>query len=158
MSVRLGQPGREARTRNSGAESSSAVFLAQAKIQWSVSLALWPTSTRWSKKPPRSDDYQLRQNKRLRCSNKEWQSLFFMKKNDQWPKSTKSAILSSLRDFSSCMWILKYLFVQIILYRSHLRDSNPRPTVYKTVALPAELRWHMIIFNFQTLEFNISQA
>lgn len=24
---------------------------------------------------------------------------------------------------------------------SHLRDLNPRPTVYKTVALPTELRW-----------------
>ena len=26
---------------------------------------------------------------------------------------------------------------------SHLSDSNRRPTVYKTVALPTELRWHM---------------
>lgn len=25
---------------------------------------------------------------------------------------------------------------------SHRRDSNPRPTDYKSVALPAELRWH----------------
>src|SRR6267142_2211690 len=26
---------------------------------------------------------------------------------------------------------------------SHLRDSNPGPSVYKTGALPAELRWHV---------------
>jgi len=24
---------------------------------------------------------------------------------------------------------------------SHLRDLNPRPTIYETVALPTELRW-----------------
>ncbi len=24
---------------------------------------------------------------------------------------------------------------------SHLRESNPRPTIYETVALPTELRW-----------------
>ncbi len=27
---------------------------------------------------------------------------------------------------------------------SHLSDSNRRPTVYKTVALPAELRWRKL--------------
>jgi hypothetical protein len=32
---------------------------------------------------------------------------------------------------------------------SQRRDSNPRPTDYKSVALPAELRWHMINFKDQ---------
>ena len=32
---------------------------------------------------------------------------------------------------------------------SQRRDSNPRPTDYKSVALPAELRWH--IFNIYNL-------
>ncbi len=28
---------------------------------------------------------------------------------------------------------------------SHLQDSNPRPTDYKSVALPAELRWQSVL-------------
>lgn len=30
---------------------------------------------------------------------------------------------------------------------SHLSDSNRRPTVYKTVALPAELRWQLVLWS-----------
>ena len=29
-------------------------------------------------------------------------------------------------------------------YWSHLSDSNGRPTDYKSVALPAELKWHLV--------------
>jgi hypothetical protein len=32
----------------------------------------------------------------------------------------------------------------IWLHWSQRRDSNPRPTDYKSVALPAELRWHQL--------------
>ncbi len=38
----------------------------------------------------------------------------------------------------------------LIVYTSRLGDSNPGPTVYKTVALPAELRRH----NNLILEFH----
>ena len=30
-----------------------------------------------------------------------------------------------------------------LLFRSHLSESNQRPTDYKSVALPAELKWHL---------------
>ena len=30
-------------------------------------------------------------------------------------------------------------------YWSHLSESNGRPTDYKSVALPAELKWHFIL-------------
>ena len=33
-------------------------------------------------------------------------------------------------------------FITLLKNVSHRRDSNPRPTDYKSVALPAELRWH----------------
>ena len=36
------------------------------------------------------------------------------------------------------------------LYWSQLGGSNPGPTVYKTVALPAELSWHYILFYKKT--------
>ena len=32
---------------------------------------------------------------------------------------------------------------------SQRRDSNPRPTVYETVALPAELRWRQFFWTFR---------
>ncbi len=31
--------------------------------------------------------------------------------------------------------------VMVVQDTSHLRESNPRPTIYETVALPTELRW-----------------
>ena len=36
---------------------------------------------------------------------------------------------------------------------SHRRDSNPRPTDYKSVALPAELRWRQLI-NIKAISYN----
>ncbi len=47
----------------------------------------------------------------------------------------------------------------IPLLLSHLSDSNRRPTVYKTVALPTELRWRSPIFSsivFPICVFSIS--
>ena len=35
----------------------------------------------------------------------------------------------------------------LLIYLSHLGGSNPGPIVYKTIALPAELRW-LILLNF----------
>ena len=40
-----------------------------------------------------------------------------------------------------CRWPLGYLPGKLI-YQSHLSESNQRPTDYKSVALPAELKWH----------------
>ena len=37
----------------------------------------------------------------------------------------------------------KTQFLPLVLFLSHLSDSDRRPTVYKTVALPAELRWRV---------------
>ena len=53
-------------------------------------------------------------------------------------------------------YALKTVYVLITLFLknplntwSQRRDSNPRPTDYKSVALPAELRWHMTNFKDQ---------
>ena len=34
-----------------------------------------------------------------------------------------------------------FLAILTVPDMSHLRESNPRPTIYETVALPTELRW-----------------
>ena len=42
---------------------------------------------------------------------------------------------------------------------SQRRDSNPRPTDYKSVALPAELRWHIYnIYSFLLINITCSQT
>ncbi len=33
---------------------------------------------------------------------------------------------------------------------SHLRDSNSRPAIYETAALPTELRWLLQLRNYST--------
>ena len=43
--------------------------------------------------------------------------------------------------------------LQTSLSWSHRRDSNPRPTDYKSVALPAELRWRQLI-NIKAISYN----
>ncbi len=46
------------------------------------------------------------------------------------------------------LWKLPILAIgqcyQLITNLSHLSESNQRPTDYKSVALPAELKWHIL--------------
>ncbi len=56
-----------------------------------------------------------------------------------------------------------YPLLQIIHYYisnlqnlSHLPESNWRPTDYKSVALPTELRWHKLFQTTTHLNFSIS--
>ena len=53
----------------------------------------------------------------------------------------------------------RYNAVTRIIKWSQRRDSNPRPTDYKSVALPAELRWHIFnIYNRLQININCRQA
>src|SRR5215510_12382803 len=43
-------------------------------------------------------------------------------------------------------WLLAPIATEYLKRMSHLPESNWRPTDYKSVALPAELRWRIFVF------------
>src|SRR5687768_13769782 len=84
---------------------------------------------------------------------------FLKERGQEWIRTTEVVRqriyspphLAALEPAQKSYWLLASL--------SHLSESNQRPTDYKSVALPAELKWHLIFWKVDsTLIINTEQG